>query len=116
MIVVKKKNIEPGDLVAYRDRIYMAVSWDKSMPCASQCHLFKESRCTGYCYRWANGEEVVFRDIIAQGLTKATTEVVDCSLLPDFLDGYQKELLSARKRASKARAAAKLLVEEGGKA
>lgn len=112
MFTIKKKRIEPGDLVEYRGRIYMAVSWDKTMPCATQCHLFNDYRCTGYCYRWEGDEDVVFRDIIDARATKATTVVVDCSEIDDYLKCYDDECKRLRKQAYRARAAAKKLLRE----
>ena len=64
---MKKKTstrVEPGELVHIGDKVYMASSWDKTRPCSEQCHLHDGVACNGYCFRWDNTEEVVFRFIL----------------------------------------------------
>lgn len=62
--------LEAGDLIANGDNIFMVQTFDHERPCSEQCHLYDEKaeRCNGYCYRWSNGEDFVFRKIISIGL------------------------------------------------
>lgn len=76
--------IEPGDLVHHHQRLWLAATFDPSRPCDIQCAMSDgEGRCCGYCWRWENGEDVVFRFILPDMAVKEATEVVDT---PDLLD------------------------------
>lgn len=52
--------IEAGDLVSHGKRLWVAVEYVKTIPCFSQCGMFVDGACNGYCYRWDNGDDVVF--------------------------------------------------------
>lgn len=76
---MKKKTstrVEPGELVHIGDKVYMASSWDKTRPCSEQCHLHDGVACNGYCFRWDNTEEVVFRFILPDVVVSDDTTVV----------------------------------------
>ncbi len=74
--------VEPGELVHVGDKVYMASSWDKKRPCSEQCHLHDGVSCNGYCFRWDNTEEVVFRFILPDVVVSDSTIVVET---PDFI-------------------------------
>ena len=76
--------IEAGDLVELQGTVYLAATWDATRPCASQCSMYSHAkeRCTGYCYRWDNGDAVVFRKLLPTTLLAPDTEVVRT---PDLL-------------------------------
>lgn len=54
-----------GDIVEYGESstLFKAVRLDKTMPCIRQCGMAVlkwHAHCTGFCYRWENGENFVF--------------------------------------------------------
>ena len=56
--------IEAGDLVSHGGRLWVASGWDKTRPCICQCAMFGVcDGCRGYCFRWDNGEDVVFKSV-----------------------------------------------------
>lgn len=99
--------IEPGELVANKDDLYMAVAFVKGMSCTSQCAFFdpKRGRCSGYCLRWDNWDEVVFRRILPMAATKADTEVVST---PDLIEAE----LTRRRQDQKLEALARRSIKE----
>lgn len=82
---MKKKTstrVEPGELVHIGDNVYMASSWDKTRPCSEQCALYEGGTCNGYCFRWDNTEEVIFRFILPDVVVGDGTIVVET---PDLI-------------------------------
>ena len=79
---MKKKTsptIEPGELAVFSENVWLAEAYDGSLPCFIRCGMYdaEAGRCPGHCYRWDNGEEVVFRYILPVGMVKDDTEVVE---------------------------------------
>lgn len=71
------ENLTDGDLVECGiDAVPMkAVLFDKSRPCLMQCDLAYtpyHASCSGYCYRWANGEDFVFVNADLDGMKSVT--------------------------------------------
>lgn len=59
-----KTTIEPGELTERRGAIYVATRRNRQRPCIEQCNLrgiANHAYCDGYCWRWANGDDIVFR-------------------------------------------------------
>lgn len=64
-----------GDIVEYEQNktwddgsmlYFKAVQMDKTKPCIKQCDMAGmkwHSHCTGFCYRWENGDDFVFKSI-----------------------------------------------------
>lgn len=78
------KRIEPGELTRVGEGVYMASTWDETRPCTEQCSLAKGEACNGYCYRWENTEQVVFRHILPAALLGDEVELVET---PDVMTG-----------------------------
>lgn len=107
---MKKKistSVEPGELVHIGDKVYMASSWDKKRPCSEQCHLHDGVACNGYCFRWDNTEEVVFRFILPDVVVGDGTIVVET---PDLITAA----LVGAKMESTARAKMKYYTKKAG--
>lgn len=70
MIKKVKETLEPSDVVIIRGTVYRADMMDASKPCRQQCHLYNHLResCCGYCYRWENTGEIVFRELMPAAL------------------------------------------------
>lgn len=54
-----------GDIVEYgiEQTLFKAVLFDKSKPCIGQCDMAGvkwHKYCSGFCYRWENGDNFVF--------------------------------------------------------
>lgn len=54
-----------GDIVEYGIEcdLFKAVCIDKTKPCMKQCDMAGvkwHKHCTGFCYRWENGDNFVF--------------------------------------------------------
>ena len=54
-----------GDIVEYGIGcdLFKAVLFDKTKPCINQCDMAGtkgHAFCTGFCYRWENGDNFVF--------------------------------------------------------
>lgn len=62
-------NIIPGQITQFRDVFFMAEKKHPSLLCVAQCDCrmpsFAEQSfgCSGFCYRWGNGDSVVFKRI-----------------------------------------------------
>lgn len=59
------ERLTEGDIVEYGvdDIPYMAVRLDETKPCMAQCSMAyckEHAFCSGFCYRWENGEDFVF--------------------------------------------------------
>lgn len=64
MKTITKTSIEPGELTERRGAIYVATRRKRQRPCIEQCDLrgiSLHAHCDGYCWRWANGDDIVFR-------------------------------------------------------
>lgn len=64
MKTITKTRIEPGELTERRCAIYVATRRNRQRPCIEQCDLrgiSNHAHCDGYCWRWANGDDIVFR-------------------------------------------------------
>lgn len=64
MKTITKTSIEPGELTERRGAIYVATRRNRQRPCIEQCDLrgiADHAHCDGYCWRWANGDDIVFR-------------------------------------------------------
>ena len=65
-----QKSIMPGQITVHRDYIYRAEKRSKFFPCIDQCecsmpHFSTATGCSGYCHRWSNGGEIVFKRLDA---------------------------------------------------
>lgn len=69
-----KERIDPGDLVRVDGKVYLTATLIASKSCVEQCALAGGNRC-GYCFRWDNTEEVVFRYLLPDTVVKADTVV-----------------------------------------
>lgn len=94
MKVKESTRIEPGELTATRDKVYLAATLIHGKPCSEQCAMFAGGRCSGYCYRWDNGDDVVFRFLLPDTLIGKDTEVVQT---PDAI-GAKVEAIAARSK------------------
>lgn len=64
MKTITRTTIEPGELTERRGAIYVATRRNRQRPCLEQCDLrgiSNHAYCDGYCWRWANGDDIVFR-------------------------------------------------------
>lgn len=83
-----KTTIEPGELTERRGAIYVATRRNRQRPCIEQCDLrgiSNHAYCDGYCWRWTNGDDIVFRyqKPVAVLTVADTTEVVQT---PSWID------------------------------
>lgn len=75
--------IEAGDLVSHGGKLWVASDWDKTRPCFTQCAMFGVvDGCRGYCFRWENTEDVVFKDIPEGVRVSDASEIVET---PDLI-------------------------------
>lgn len=64
-----QNNIIPGQITKFRDDFFVAEKKHPNMPCVAQCECrmpkFTERSfgCSGFCYRWGNGDTLVFKRI-----------------------------------------------------
>lgn len=67
---IEKKRLEPSDIVVVGDWAYRVDVPVKGRPCSEQCHLFSvgNGRCPGFCWRWGNPDEIVFRRLLPEEL------------------------------------------------
>lgn len=66
-----------GDIVEYGvdSILFKAVIMDESLPCTSQCAMAgikDHAFCAGFCYRWENGENFVFKEAEVDGKKNVT--------------------------------------------
>ena len=57
-----------GDIVEYGVGcdLFKAVLFDKTKPCMKQCDMAGvkwHKHCTGFCFRWDNGDDFVFKSM-----------------------------------------------------
>ena len=64
MKTIEKTSLDSCDIVVILDDVYRVESRIHGVPCASQCHLHNGVTCRGYCWRWDNGDDIVFRHIL----------------------------------------------------
>ena len=76
--------IEAGDMVHHHERLWLVETMRAGRPCSAQCAMYDADadKCCGYCYRWANGDDKVFRYLLPDTAVKEATEVVET---PDLL-------------------------------
>lgn len=77
--------IEPGETTDLDKRVYLAETWDKTRPCTEQCDMASGERCNGFCFRWANTDEVVFRYILPLAAAGKATLVHTTDLIGEKL-------------------------------
>ena len=64
-----QKNILPGQITQFRGEYYEAQKRMTSVPCRAQCdcrlpeYCDNKLNCSGFCYRWNNGDEIVFKKL-----------------------------------------------------
>ena len=80
--------IEAGDIVCHGKRLWVASGWDKTRPCCVQCAMCGDDGCRGYCFRWDNTEDVVFKDI-PDGVT--VDDVAEIVETPDLIGKRLRE-------------------------
>ena len=59
---VQSNTIMPGQLTEINGELFMTIKCEKPDGC-KQCQAYSKhslTACSGYCYRWANGNEVCF--------------------------------------------------------
>lgn len=58
-----KSFILPGEHTELNDIIFTAVERKKDIPCIEQCDaiLSRNAHCSGFCTRWANCADIVFK-------------------------------------------------------
>lgn len=77
MRIERKTDIEPSDIVVVDGTVYRASTKDGTFPCIVQCDFYdgNAGRCRGYCYRWGNCGEVVFRRLMDARMLSAEAVV-----------------------------------------
>lgn len=56
--------ILPMEYTEIKGNLFIAIKQDGLSPCTDQCHakgFFGNKICTGYCFRWKNGDDIVFK-------------------------------------------------------
>ena len=62
---IQRNEIHPGEYTEISGCLYIAVQRNRKKPCLEQCDCkgsFGTRYCNGYCFRWDNDCEVVFKD------------------------------------------------------
>lgn len=77
----EQQNIIPGQVTIHRGVLLRAVQKIPHTPCIVQCecHMpdFTEAHgCSGFCFRWDNGERIVFKKVEESELSE-----LDCVLV-----------------------------------
>ena len=65
MKIYKQSNtLKKGDIVETKFRLFKAEPLQEGKKCHLQCDLFNigTSRCNGFCYRWDNMKDFVFKE------------------------------------------------------
>ena len=94
MKTIEKTRLEPSDLVVIDGEVYRTDTRIHGKPCKDQCHLVDATGgCRGYCWRWDNADDIVFRHIISA--TLLSVQKLDdgeafgtVGSADDFNDGY----------------------------
>ena len=111
MKTVTKTTLEVGDLVSHAGKVWLAERMDNHRPCEVQCAMHDGTTCPGYCWRWDNGEDFVFRFILPDIAVKdATTIVATPDLIAERLAGVTEGTPDA---IAKAKYYEKYCVKEG---
>lgn len=61
---VQAELILPMEYTEIKGNLFIAVKKDTLSSCVDQCHakgFFGNKICSGYCYRWKNGDDIVFK-------------------------------------------------------
>lgn len=88
MNTIERTTLEVGDLVHHEGKVWIAERMDANRPCEVQCAMHDGTGCHGYCWRWDNGEDFVFRFILPDMAVKeATTIVATPDLIAERLAG-----------------------------
>lgn len=93
--------IEAGDIVSHGKRLWVASDWDKTRPCFTQCAMFGVvDGCRGYCFRWDNTEDVVFKDIPEGVTVDDASEIVETPDLigEKFMEGDGTNVSKSKRR------------------
>lgn len=98
MKTIERTTLEVGDLVHHAGRVWLAERMDATRPCEVQCAMHDGTTCPGYCYRWDNGEQFVFRFILPDMAVKDTTTIVATPdrMAEKLADGTPEEQAKAR--------------------
>lgn len=72
---IEKQSLDPCDIVVILDDVYRVEPRIHGVPCASQCHLHDGDGCRGYCWRWDNADDIVFRHLLKVWQLSANAEV-----------------------------------------
>lgn len=102
MKTITKTNLEVGDLVHHEGRVWLAERMDATRPCEVQCAMHDGTSCHGFCYRWDNGDDFVFRFILPDMAVKEATTIVATP------DPYEAKLADDPREQSKAKYYAKV--------
>ena len=68
-VFTQQQNIIPGQITEFRGVFYRAEQRLRKSPCIIQCDCRmpdwanESCGCSGFCYRWANGDNIVFRQV-----------------------------------------------------
>lgn len=76
MNTIERTALEVGDLVHHAGKVWIAERMDTNRTCEVQCAMHDGTTCPGYCYRWDNGDDFVFRFILPDMAVKDTTTIV----------------------------------------
>ena len=84
----QQQNILPGQITVFRGVLYKAVKKQPNVPCVAQCDCRMPDwagnsfGCSGLCYRWDNGDRIVFlyaeEDEITDGIAVETKYAESC--------------------------------------
>lgn len=83
--------IEPGETTDLDKRVYLAETWDQTRPCTEQCDMASGESCNGFCFRWNNTEEVIFRYILPLAVAGKATLVHTPDLIGEKLERKEDE-------------------------
>lgn len=108
MIIQRKTRIEPSDVVVVGGVAYRADLLNPEMPCRTQCAFWdtEAMRCRGYCLRWENSSEVVFRRLMderlvgSKAVVTATPDVLGEEILRRKKANHQHAVVKHRKKSS----------------
>ena len=93
--------IEAGDMVHHHKRLWLVETMQAGRPCSIQCAMYdaEADKCCGYCYRWANGDDKVFRYLLPDTAVKDAAEVVETpDLIGAKVEGDEDPRKASQKR------------------
>ena len=102
MNTIERTTLEVGDLVHHEGKVWIAERMDTTRPCEVQCAMHDGNSCHGYCFRWDNGEDFVFRFILPDMAVKEATTIVATP------DPYEAKIADDPREQSKAKYYAKV--------